>query len=58
MLHKYDLFNYFEIEFNSSIFSAYGNWKSIVKNKVRERDNRCGSNSVLVIRTYMLHKLA
>ena len=32
----YDLFNYFEIWFNSSTFPMNGNWKSIVKNKVRD----------------------
>ena len=38
-LNKYDLFNYFEIWFNSSTFSTYGNWKSIVKNKVRDLES-------------------
>ena len=35
-LNKYDLFNYFEIWFNSSTFPTYSNWKSIVRNKVRD----------------------
>ena len=39
-LNKYDLFDYFEIWFNSSTFSTYGNWKSIVKNKVRDLESR------------------
>ena len=39
-LNKYNLFNYFEIWFNSSTFPTYGNWKSIVKNKVREWESR------------------
>ena len=39
-LNKYDLFNYFEIWFNSSTFPTYGNWKSIVKNKVRDWESR------------------
>ena len=39
-LNKYDLFNYFEIWFNSSTFLTYGNWKSIVKNKVRNLESR------------------
>ena len=39
-LNKYDLFNYFEIWFNSSTFPMYGNWKSIVKNKVRDLESR------------------
>ena len=39
-LNKYDLFNYFEIWFTSSTFSTYGNWKSIVKNKVRDLESR------------------
>ena len=39
-LNKYDLFNYFEIWFNSSTFPAYGNWKSILKNKVRGLESR------------------
>ena len=38
-LNKYDLFNYFEIWFNSSTFPTYGNWKSIVKNKVRDLES-------------------
>ena len=37
---KYDLFHYFEIWFNSSTFPTYGNWKSIVKNKVRDWESR------------------
>ena len=32
-LNKYDLFNYFEIWFNSSTFPTYGNWKSLSKMK-------------------------
>ena len=32
--------NYFEIWFSSSTFPTYGNWKSIVKNKVREWESR------------------
>ena len=49
-LNKYDLFNYFEIWFNSSTFPKYGNWKSIVKNKVRDMESTdCGWNFVLVI---------
>ena len=39
-LNKYDLFNYFEIWFNSSTFPTYGNWKSIVKNKVLDWESR------------------
>ena len=39
-LNKYDLFNYFEIWFNSSTFPTYGNWKSIVKNKVRDLESK------------------
>ena len=40
-LNKYDLFNYFEIWFNSSTFPTYGNWKSTVKkNKVRDWETR------------------
>ena len=39
-LHKHDLFNYFEIWFSSSTFPTYDNWKSIVKNKVRDMENR------------------
>ena len=39
-LNKYDLFNYFEIWFNSSTFPTYGSWKSIVKNKVRDLESR------------------
>ena len=39
-LNKYDLFNYFEIRFNSSTFPTYGNWKSIVKNKVRDLESK------------------
>ena len=39
-LNKYDLFNYFEIWFNSSTFTTYGNWKSVVKNKVRNLESR------------------
>ena len=39
-LNKYDLFNYFEIWFNSSTFPTYGNWKSIVKNKVPDLESR------------------
>ena len=39
-LNKYDLFNYFEIWFNSSTFPTYGNWKSIVKDKVRDLESR------------------
>ena len=39
-LNKYDLFNDFEIGFNSSTFPTYGNWKSIVKNKVRDLESR------------------
>ena len=35
-LNKYDLFNHFEIWFNSSTFPTYGNWKSIVKNELRD----------------------
>ena len=38
-LNKYDLFNYFEIWFNSSTFPTYSNWKSIVKNKVRDLES-------------------
>ena len=34
------MFNYFEIWFNSSTFPTYGNWKSIVKNKVRDLESR------------------
>ena len=37
---KYDLFNYFEIWFNSSTFPTNGNWKSIVKNKVHDLESR------------------
>ena len=40
VLNKYDLFNYFEIWFNSSTFPTYGNWKSLVKNKLRDRESR------------------
>ena len=40
VIHKYDLLNYFEVWFNSSSFPSYDNWKSIVKNKVRDRENR------------------
>ena len=36
-LNKYDLFNHFV---NSSTFPTYGNWKSIVKNKVRDMESR------------------
>ena len=32
--------NYFEIWFNSSTFPTYGNWKSIVENKVRDLESR------------------
>ena len=39
-LNKYDLFNYFEIWFSSSTFPTYGNWKSIVKNEVRDLETR------------------
>ena len=39
-LNKYDLFNYFEIWFNSSTFPTYGNLKSIVKYKVRDLESR------------------
>ena len=39
-LNKYDLFNYFEIWFNSSTFPMYSNWKSIVKNKVCDLESR------------------
>ena len=39
-LNKYDLFKYFEIWFSSSTFPTYGNWKSIVKNKVRDLVSR------------------
>ena len=39
-LNKYDLFNYFRIWFNSSTFPMYGNWKSIVKSKVRYMESR------------------
>ena len=39
-LNKCDLFNYFEIWFNSTTFPTYGNWKSIVKNKVRDLESR------------------
>ena len=39
-LNKYDLLNYFEIWFNSSTFPTYGNWKSIVKNNVRDLESR------------------
>ena len=39
-LNKYDLFHYFKIWFNSSTFSTYGNWKSIVKNKVCDMESR------------------
>ena len=39
VLHKYDLFNYFEIWFNCSIFLKYGNWKSTIKNKIRDMEN-------------------
>ena len=39
-LNKYDLFNYFEIWFNSSNFPRYGTWKSIVKNKIRDLESR------------------
>ena len=39
-LNKYDLFNYFEILLNSSTFPTYGNWKSIVKNKVHDMESR------------------
>ena len=38
-LNKYDLFNYFEIWFNGSTFPTYGNWKSTVKNRVRDLEN-------------------
>ena len=38
-LNKHDLFNYFEIWFNSSTFPMYGNRKSIVKNKVRDLES-------------------
>ena len=39
-LNKYHLFNYFEIWFKSSTFPTYGNWKSIVENKVRDLESR------------------
>ena len=39
-LNKCDLFNYFEIWFNSSTFPTYGNWKSIAKNKVLDLESR------------------
>ena len=39
-LNQYDLFNYFEIWFNSSTFPKYGNWKSILKNKVHDLESR------------------
>ena len=39
-LNKYDLFNYFEIWFNSSTFPTYGNWKPTVKNRVRDLERR------------------
>ena len=39
-LKKYDLFNYFEIWFTSSTFPTSGNWKSIVKNTVRDLESR------------------
>ena len=39
-LSKYDLFNYFEIWFNSPTFPKYSNWKSIAKNKVRDLESR------------------
>ena len=39
-LNIYDLFNYFEIWFNSSTFHMYGNWKSIVKNKVGDMETK------------------
>ena len=39
-LNKYDIFNYFEIWFNSSTFATYCNWKSIVKNKVRDLESK------------------
>ena len=39
-LNKYDLFNYFEIWFNSTTFPTYGNWKSIVNNKVCDMESR------------------
>ena len=37
---NYDLFYYFEIWFNSSTFPTYGNWKLVVKNKVRDLESR------------------
>ena len=39
-LNKYDLFNYFEIWFNSSTSPTYGNWKSVAKNKARDLESR------------------
>ena len=56
-LNKYDLFNYFEIWFKCSTFPTYGNWKSIVKNKVRDLESRlwlefCSGHP------NMLHKVA
>ena len=39
-LNKYDFFNCFGIWFNSSTFPTYGNWKSIVKNKVRDLESK------------------
>ena len=57
-LNKYDLFNYFEIWFNSSTFPTYGNWNQLSKIKFVTWRVGCGWNVVLVIRTCMLHKLA
>ena len=39
-LNKYDSFNYLEIWSNSSTFPTYGNWKSIVKNKVCDVESK------------------
>ena len=57
-LNKYDLFNYFQIWFNSSPFPTYSNWKSTVKNKVRDLESRLWLEFCSGHPTCMLHKLA
>ena len=57
-LNKYDLFNYFEIWFNSSTLPMYNNWKSTVKNKVRDLASRLWLEFCSGHPNCMLHKLA
>ena len=44
---KYDLFHYFKLCFDNSVFLVYSNWKGTVRRKVRQKQNEVWSDFCL-----------